>query len=166
MFKAFHNSLLSLIYPQECSICSCQVIGLDAGVACARCWAETHFFDGSAILCDKCGAFLGKAASPTAVYCRRCDDHDYDSALAVGVYENALAASVLNLKRVPHMPKQLRRAIASRVVGSVDADLIIPIPLSRQRLHERGFNQADVIATYIADLAGIDIDRASLTRKL
>ena len=166
MVKAFLNSLLTLVYPQECTICSRQVIGLDAGVACAICWANTRFFCGSEMLCDKCGAFLGDAAAPSPVFCRRCDDHHYDSAFATGIYEKALAASILNLKRVPHIPKLLRSALASRVSGQIEADLIIPVPLSRQRLHERGFNQANIIAAEVARLTNIEVDSSSLSRKL
>jgi ComF family protein len=166
MLKAFHNSLLSIIYPQECSICSRQVIGLDAGAACASCWENTRFFDGTEMLCAKCGTLLGITASPSPVLCRKCDDHHYDRAMAVGVYENALAASILNLKKVPHLPGMLRTAVVKRMRERIEADVIIPIPLSRQRLHERGFNQADVIAMQLGDLTGFVIDRSSLNRKL
>jgi ComF family protein len=168
MLKALQNSLFSVIYPQECSICSRQVVGLDTGVACARCWADTTFIDGSEMLCEKCGALLGDKAAPSAVFCRRCDDHHYDAAIAVGIYENALAACLLNLKKVPHLPMHLRDAIRGRLktLDLSGTDLMIPIPLSKQRQHERGFNQADVIAEHISALTGIKIDRISLARKL
>ena len=166
MFKALQHSLLSLIYPQQCTICSRQVIGLDGGVACAHCWANTHFFNGSEMLCGKCGAFLGDAAAPSPVYCRKCDDHHYDGAIAVGIYENALAASILNLKKVPHIPRRLKAVMTERIDSAATADLIVPIPLSRQRQHERGFNQAEIIAKALAQLTGITVDNSSLRRKL
>ena len=46
------------------------------------------------------------------------------------------------------------------------ADVIIPIPLSKKRKLERGFNQAEIIAAEIARASGIPIDAASLVRKL
>ncbi|MEO7539660.1 MAG: ComF family protein [Pyrinomonadaceae bacterium] len=168
MLKALQNSLLSVIYPQQCRICSRQVIGLDGGVACASCWASSHTFDGSEMLCDRCGALLGKTASSSPVFCRRCDSHDYDKAAAVGVYDVAMAAVVLELKRVPHIPRHLIGLIQARFVGSEMSlsDLIMPVPLSRQRTHERGFNQAEVIADQLARFTGNDIDRASLIRRV
>lgn len=166
MLKALRDSLLSLIYPQECTICSRQVKSLDDGIACAHCWANTRFLTGDEMLCGKCGALLGEIAPTRPVYCRRCDDHHYDGAIAAGVYEGALAASILNLKKVPHMPRRLAAAIDERIGRKIDADLIVPVPLSRQRRHERGFNQADIIAKHIGKRTGIIVDGSSLIRKL
>jgi ComF family protein len=118
------------------------------------------------MLCDKCGALLGDRAAPSPVFCRKCDDHHYDAALAAGIYENALAASILNLKKVPHMPRRLTAALADRAVGKINVDVIVPVPLSRQRQHERGFNQADIIARELARVTGHKVDSASLGRKL
>src|SRR5678815_2696565 len=114
MFKALQNSLLSLIYPQQCRLCNRQVIGLDGGLACALCWSATRIFDGTEVLCDRCGAFLGTAAVPTGVHCRGCREHHYDKAAAIGVYEHALAAVTLELKRVPFIPSYLRHSLTSR----------------------------------------------------
>jgi ComF family protein len=44
-------------------------------------------------------------------------------------------------------------------------DLIIPVPLSKKRAVERGFNQAETIASQVSGLVGIPIDAASLIRK-
>ena len=166
MIKALRDSLLSLIYPQECTICSRQVKSLDDGIACAHCWANTRFLTGDEMLCNRCGALLGEIAPARPVYCRRCDDHHYDGAMAAGIYEDALAASILNLKKVPHIPLRLSSAINDRIGLKVDADLIVPVPLSRQRRHERGFNQAEIIAKHLSKRTGIPVDAASLVRKL
>jgi len=168
MFKELQNSLLSIIYPQECRVCFSQVENADDGICCIRCWSETRVFDGSEMLCDKCGAFFGDTAAPVALFCHKCDDHFYDKAAAVGVYEKAVAATVLNLKKQPVLPKRLRPLItmAIRRNGFSNADVIIPIPLSKQRRLERGFNQAEVIANEFSRATGIPIDTHSLTRRL
>ena len=98
MLKALNNSLLSLIYPQECRVCKSAVEAHGDGVACAVCWDATRIFNGSEMLCDKCGAFFGDEAAPIPVRCHKCDDHFYDKATAVGIYEKALAASIIDLK--------------------------------------------------------------------
>ncbi len=168
MFKEVQNSLLSIIYPQECRVCFSQVENADGGISCIRCWSETRVFDGSEMLCDKCGAFFGENAAPVTVFCHKCDDHSYDNAAAVGVYERAIAATVLNLKEQPILPMHLRELIPSAIErnGFVSADVIIPIPLSKQRRLERGFNQAEVIAKEISGATNIPVDKASLARKL
>ena len=101
MLKALRDPLLSLIYPQECRVCSRSVESRDDGVACSECWAATRIFTGIEMLCERCGAFLGEKAGPAAVYCRRCDGQFYEKAVAIGVYENALAATIQALKSSP-----------------------------------------------------------------
>jgi len=168
MLEAIQNSLLSLIYPQECRVCGLQVESHNDGVACRECWAATRFFDGGEMLCDKCGAFFGDTAAPAPVFCRKCDDHYYDKATAGGIYEKALAAAIVNLKSVPAMPYRLSTIIAvatrSKAFGGID--LLVPIPLSRRRRLERGFNQAEIIANVISRSTAIPVDTHSLARKL
>ena len=116
------------------------------------------------MLCEKCGAFFSDERAPVAVLCHKCDDHSYDRAFAIGVYERALSASVLFLKTTPKVPKHLDRLIRNRSKG-IDADLIVPAPLSKMRLLERGFNQAALIADIAGRAAGIPVDSFSLRRK-
>ena len=168
MFKELQNSLLSIIYPQECRVCFSQVENADDGISCNKCWEETRVFNGSEMLCDKCGAFFGEKAAPVSVFCHKCDDHFYDKAAAVGVYEKAMSATILNLKKQPVISKRLRDLIPTTIRrnGFFNADVIIPIPLSKQRRLERGFNQAEVIAREISRTTHIPVDKASLARKL
>lgn len=168
MFKALQNSLLSIVYPQQCSACSGSVESFNDGVACGECWTATRIFDGSEMFCDKCGAYFGDAAAPVTVFCHKCDEHKYDKASALGVYEKALSASIINLKTSPFLPERIYAIIPAAVerAGFASADVIIPIPLSRQRQLERGFNQAEIIAAIVSRSTGLPIDRSSLARKL
>jgi ComF family protein len=120
------------------------------------------------MLCERCGAFFGENAGPMPVYCRKCDDHVYDKAAALGIYEKALAATVLQLKRTPSVPGRLNALIKTTVLPSVfdEVDIVIPIPLSRHRNLERGFNQAELIAQPLSIRFGAPIDRQTLSRKL
>ncbi len=168
MFSALRSSLLSLIYPQECRVCQGPANNIAYGVACGDCWADTRIFTGAEMLCGKCGAYFGEIAAPKSVYCHKCDLHHYDQAGAIGIYEKALAASILHLKKVPVLSKELRRLTTSATGMSVfkDIDLLIPIPLSKRRRLERDFNQAEIIAGPIARSLGLPLDTKSLTRKI
>lgn len=168
MLQAIQNSLFSLIYPQECRVCGLQVESHNDGVACRECWDATRLFDGSEMLCEKCGAFFGDKAAPVPVFCRKCDDHFYDKATAAGVYEKALAAAIVSLKNVPSLPHGLKTIIHAKTGHRelVGIDLMIPIPLSARRRLERGFNQAESIATALSRATGIPVDAHSLTRKM
>ncbi|MBK8466771.1 MAG: ComF family protein [Chloracidobacterium sp.] len=168
MIAALRNSLFSLVYPQECRVCSAHVEDHSDGTACRECWTTTRLFDGTEMLCNKCGAFFGDKAAPVAVYCRQCDDHHYSKAVALGIYEKALAAAIVNLKTAPSLPSRLRSMIrSSGTLRSLnEVDTIIPIPLSRLRRRERGFNQAEIIAGPVSAALCIPLDSHSLTRKL
>jgi ComF family protein len=140
----------------------------DNGVACSDCWSATKIFTGNETLCEKCGAFLFEAASSRAVACRKCTDHDYDHALSIGSYEKGLSATVLDLKRVPHLCGTIRRLLAENLKTAPfsNTDVVIPVPLSSRRLLERGFNQAAVIGREVSAHLGVPFDESSLVRKV
>jgi len=152
MFKTVCESVLTLVYPQECHGCGNSVESSSDGVACSDCWNKVRIFTGNESLCEKCGAYLGGTSSSRSISCRQCQDHVYDRAFAIGIYEHALAATVLQLKSNPHLCRRIRDLIISFHAANTlrDATLIVPVPLSRKRLHERGFNQAEVLARSFA----------------
>lgn len=43
-------------------------------------------------------------------------------------------------------------------------DMVIPVPLSKERLYERGFNQSQRLAKAIADIAGIEYNEIALVK--
>lgn len=120
------------------------------------------------MLCQKCGAFFAPEAATVPVSCHKCDDYYFEEAAAVGVYEKALAATILDLKSVPHLPARLADMIsASAALGVAgNGDVLIPVPLSRLRRLERGFNQAEVIAKAVSKTTGLPVDNLSLARKV
>src|SRR5262245_30385234 len=134
MWTALSDPILSLFYPQECHVCRDEVENSEDGVACLGCWNGTKTFDGSETLCNKCGAFLFAGGAGTAS-CHKCDEHSYDRAVACGMYEKALSASILRLKRSPNASRRLRKLIASTFDRmSIEAPfVVVPVPLSPRR---------------------------------
>src|ERR1044072_3691820 len=105
------DATLALVYPQVCAACgTCSVERRADWPACAACWAAARLFKGDETLCWECGAPAGgevpEEVRPT-VRCRRCDAEEFTVARACGLYEGALRASVLGLKRDPFMPHRL-----------------------------------------------------------
>lgn len=166
LFSAASDSLLTLLYPQACQICEKSVEYKTDGFVCVECWQNTRIFDGAEIICCKCSAFLKGGVTDSQVFCHRCDDDEYDLARSVGLYEKALAVSVLNLKNQSFIPIRLKKFIRRALDSSPfqGADLIIPVPLSDRRLRERGFNQAAIISQAIAEHTNLPIDELSLKR--
>ena len=158
MFSPLRDPIISLLSPRECSVCGLHVERLDLGAACLTCWAQTRFFTPETKLCSKCGAFFPERSAPKSLRCGKCEGHSYDRAAAIGIYEKALAATVIQLKT------SLKAVIEN--AGFSDAEIIVPTPLSRRRLLERGFNQAETIGIELGKVMGIPVDTLSLERKL
>lgn len=164
-----YDSLLAIVYPQACAICGGSVELRSLGVACARCWRQTQIFSGEETLCWKCGQPSRGTVPPEKreqARCHRCDQDAFTAARACGVYEGALRASVLVLKREPHVCQKLienlletlRRPPLNR------ATRIIPVPLHPEREQSRGFNQAQVIGAKLSRAASLPLDDVSLVR--
>ena len=50
-------------------------------------------------------------------------------------------------------------------IDMTDYDFILPIPIHKKRLQERGFNQATLLANIIAKTAGVQVVTDALVRK-
>lgn len=164
-----YDAALTLFYPQSCAACSASVEARFDGIACAACWNETRVFAPGDPLCWKCGipAFTNVAdGNHQQVRCRRCDDAAFDAARACGLYEGALRASVIGLKRQPQLGPRLAgmfRETYQRPPLNC-ANLIVPVPLHPERERQRGFNQAAVLAHEISKFTRLTVADASLIR--
>ena len=166
MLPKLYDPLLTLLFPQPCHVCQNSVENLSDGVACRDCWESTRLFSGDETCCAKCSAFLRDRPAPEPTFCHACEAHAYDAARAVGLYEAALAASVLALKREPHVSAGLKRLFLEAFAAAPFAgtEVIVPVPLAKKRRLERGFNQAEVLAEILARETGLEIDSLSLAR--
>jgi ComF family protein len=169
-FDRLFDAALALVYPRGCEVCGERPVESRAGgPACAACWAATRVFTGGETLCWKCGtpahASVPEEVRPS-VRCRRCDGESFDAARACGVYEGALRASVLGLKREPFVPARLARLLGETAARTpLDAaTLVVPVPLHAGRERERGFNQAALLARAAAVRRGLVPDEWSLVR--
>ena len=166
--RRFYDALLTLSYPQSCAICSCSVEERRFGVACEECWGATRILCGAETICWKCG-LLSDEVSPARldeVRCRHCERQSFTAARAVGPYEGALRASVLELKRQPHISQHLETLLvaAAKREPLNRSTRIIPVPLHARRLRSRGFNQASILAEAISRGRQLPIDEVSLVR--
>jgi ComF family protein len=166
-----YDSVLALIYPQRCAACGGSVDSRHDGVACSTCWDATRIFDEDDTLCWKCGALSTAAVAEEkrqTVRCGRCDADSFTGARACGLYEGALRASILALKREPNVARRLQETLrrTQQRTRLAEADLIVPVPLHASRERERGFNQAVVLARGLARATKLPIDEYSLVRRV
>jgi ComF family protein len=164
-----YDSLLALLYPQACAVCGSSVESRALGNACAKCWEQTQIFSGAESLCWKCGRpSIGTvpSAKREEVRCHRCDADAFTAARACGVYEGALRASVLLLKREPHIGQKLSEQLVKvqKKYPLDRATRIVPVPLHSEREKDRGFNQATLIGRELSRATSLPMDEVSLVR--
>ena len=169
--SSLYDAALALVYPQICAVCGQSVESRADGIACSSCWKGTEVFSAADTLCWKCGAFTSASVAAERrkrVRCGKCDGDAYSSARAIGFYKGALRASILSLKREPHVPQrvaQLMLAVQRREPIN-HATLIVPVPLHPERQHQRGFNQAAVLAASLSRLNSLPCDGQTLIRRV
>jgi ComF family protein len=167
MISSISDPLLSFLFPMDCLSCGRRVERYADTPACKQCWLGTRLFSDTDMLCARCGVYFGPRDTVKEVLCRNCDEHHYDEAFACGLYEKALMASVIHLKETPKIFGSLRSQIQNTLSVSLrtEVEMVVPVPLSKQRLLERGFNQAELIAGICAKALNVPMDAASLQRK-
>jgi predicted amidophosphoribosyltransferase len=156
------GALASVVFPADCQLCKRLLTRASRIPICGECL--TAFQRVSAAHCVGCGQpwLMAGDASGTEQICRECRDKKYafDAARSYGLYESALARAIVLMKYGKIEPlgtwfaKQLDEVV--RTEGKrLEADIVVPVPLHRQREKERGYNQADLFAKSPARRLGL-----------
>jgi ComF family protein len=148
------DALASVIFAPSCAACGELLDTPTRGPVCERCWAS--ILPLTPPLCDGCGDPLPSwrtISVPLGVCprCRRTSRH-VERARAIGEYDGTLRAIVHALKyegrrSLARPLADLMRRRGRDVIDS--ADVVVPVPLHRSRLRERGFNQAADLARHL-----------------
>lgn len=166
IFRPVFDALVSLAFPRMCDLCENQVDSLADGVTCSECWEKLWNLDRLA-RCPRCHyPLLGDCPSSTNS-CRQCQEMRLDLLRFAGSYEGALRSNLLLLKVRPHLCRRMKELTLSKLKRErelLSADLLIPVPLHPLRLRERGYNQAEVIAKFIARTFDLQLERHFLVR--
>lgn len=126
VLKQAFAPLVDLIYPPRCPLCG-EAIAAQRGL-CSTCWATLEI--------------PGTAAE--------------DGITAATLYNDTARQLVLNFKhgRKIALAPMMARQIAARLPDLEGDWLVVPVPLHRTRLWQRGYNQSALIARELARLRG------------
>ena len=151
----------ALVFPWECAVCAAPGSGAPF---CAEC--RQKLLDHPGAVCDRCALPVGPFADRTGG-CVRCRGHalGFDRALALGPYEGAVRALCLSLK---HERNAWLAPWIIDVLIDAHQDLstlpsgacVTAVPLHWRRYWQRGFNQADALASALARRLGARTVRA------
>ncbi|MEK9180566.1 MAG: ComF family protein [Patescibacteria group bacterium] len=152
------RNLLDLIFPTNCFHCGEQ--SRNGASLCAKCFSAIPL--NRKLFCGKCGARLAlnkKVCHKGFLYVLGAATN-YDGATKELVW-------ALKFKSIKSAAEELGELLVRYAVG-LNFDLknfvVVPIPLSKKRLRERGFNQAELIARKFASYFGLPLSITSLSR--
>lgn len=155
MVRRIWSELCGFVFPARC-------VGCDTPLPneqpfCARCEHAVERNDGA---CARCATPLAVAASGT-IACLACQQRAPPQATsrALALYGGAVATGLRRLKfgNRPDVASALGRWLQPYAWA---AELIVPVPLGRARLAERGYNQAALLAFAAAADARLVVPRA------
>ena len=125
-----------------------------AGLLCAACDADLPRLDGAG--CPRCAL-----ASPASAVCGRClaQPPQYDATIAALAYAFPADALVQALKFRGELAVAplLAQVLCERIGRAAQVDWLIPVPISRGRLRERGYNQSLEIARHVARAQRVEL---------
>jgi ComF family protein len=160
------RATLDFLLPPHCPTCDEQVPL--QGTFCPTCFAKLNFI--TSPLCASCGLPFGSAAQGgLAGLCLTCTAHppQWHEARAALVYDDAARALILPFKNADR--QELARVLAAQMARAgrtllARAEILVPVPLHRWRLFQRGFNQAALLAHALAKGAGLPVSLDALRR--
>jgi ComF family protein len=166
------DAFVSVFFPASCRLCERLLVRASRIPICDDCLAS--FAPLGPAVCSTCGqsvfewSLIGANASPAAI-CPECQirNFGFDRARSYARYKTALARALVLLKFERMEPLGLWFAQRLAEIAKRDrltADLVVPVPLHRQRHQERGYNQADLIAKPLAKMLGLPYKPVLLNR--
>ncbi|OOB80171.1 MAG: hypothetical protein BEN19_06330 [Epulopiscium sp. Nuni2H_MBin003] len=138
-----------LIFPNMCVVCK-RII--EDGYVCTRC--QLNLID--EYTCPNCE----KPYNLDLEECTHCSRiSDITAIKALFEYEGLIRNSIFRWKYQGF--RKYARAYATEFYYQLDHDLqidaLIPVPISKQRFRERGFNQATDLATHLSSLINVPV---------
>ena len=148
------QQLLDIVFPPQCAGCKCS-----GYVLCPDCITRIQPLPPP--LCQHCSATL----SPDGA-CKNCYYHrlSLSGLRAVGAFQEPLRGCIhaLKYKGNSRLAQPLGHLLARAYVSyTMQADMIIPVPLHSEREHQRGYNHAYLLAQVCSSALGIPL-RADL----
>lgn len=163
-------ALKNLFFPIFCKHCGLRLLTEENGFFCPGCWHDSPRIEQP--FCVHCGRPLDQVLTWGVWRPSLCPDCTgqklprVDRVWGATVYDGAVAEAIKLLKfsgkqRLSGPLGLLMEEFARREMDPAAYDLIVPVPLHRVRLRERGFNQSLLLARAIQPaFAGVPIDES------
>ena len=162
------SAIVDLIFPPCCPICKRRGESFHPPRLCPQCQGEVKLIVSP--LCTICGLPF-TAGEGEDHLCGDCltERRYFTTARAVGIYQGTLQKAIPMFKYRMNTPliKTLGDILITnceRLLNPFAYDLLIPVPLHRSRLRERGFNQALILVREVENKIHLPLDYLNLQR--
>lgn len=142
--------ILDFIFPPECV--NCGISTAHGKFICGKCFISIKPCSG--LFCGRCGARIPDKKT----VCHK--DMPYISGAASSYENEALRNMIhaLKFKGVKNLAKDLSYLLGNYFTNEkLAGDIIVPVPLGKQRETERGFNQSELLADGLKEITGIPV---------
>ncbi len=152
LFDKIKIVLAGSIYPDNCRciVCDKEIIKGSKYTMCDECYKTFPFNNGQ--ICVHCGCPLDNEAC----YCLECQNYtkNFDFARSSLKYEGEAQRLILNMKFRNNrwLAKYFAEMLFDTYMeNNLDAEVILPVPISYEREKSRGYNQSYLLAKSLAE---------------
>lgn len=165
MLQTIAKQVLRFVMPWSCAGCRTPLPGLDDDGFCEACWLWLPRIQGW--ICDRCGLPLKDGGK----FCFDCRRHPSRVLIrAAADYSGGIRQALQRFKYGGRKSLGLRFAQLLESAWDLYSELhpidaLVPVPLYPHSLHERGYNQAAVLAQYLGKRLSIPVHSRVLVRQ-
>ncbi|MCX5617814.1 ComF family protein [Bombella sp. TMW 2.2543] len=158
LLKRLGRSVLNWLVPPSCISCG-EDIASQGGILCGACFAGLRFVH--APFCDACALPITyDDVAERGYLCLECEFHPplWHRGRAAFLYEGQARRLIMGLK---YGDRTEHAAILARFMAQAGQDilkpdaLLVPVPVHRWRLWQRGYNQAALMAKILSRNTGV-----------
>ncbi|PIE28635.1 hypothetical protein CSA57_12745 [candidate division KSB3 bacterium] len=170
---SYAQTALDFVFPAECPNCGSFAGDERVLIFCRACWDSIPALDGP--ICLQCGRpFSARQVlqhTPTLLLCSDCRSSPphFNYARSVAEYTAVLKQAIVQFKfqQKPALGKPLARLFLTALSARIDwrhYQIILPVPLHKKRLRQRGYNQSAILAKELACHVGRKVQIGNLRR--
>ncbi len=149
--------LADLLFPKQCFGCR-----KSGSYLCPDCLATIEIMESYWCLCPK------PQRMPSPGKCPFCKNHSLDGLYFAVAYKNSLVKKLIHRFKYPPYVKELKITLADLIIShfliteksnfqiteklsQLKTAVLVPVPLNKQKLKNRGFNQAQALAETLSN---------------
>lgn len=163
--RSFKDWLLDILYPRhiKCIFCGNELNENEDKETCENCVDKLPFIINA---CPKCGNHMTDGEMGVCFECKT-KNYEFEQAVSVFEYSGQVVKAIHKFKYNSCKPyfEPLGEYLCETLAGwGIEPDLITFVPMSNKRQKQRGFNQAELLAKFVANC--FDLPSAGVVEKV